>query len=184
MTVFVLLLVFFLLGYLLAFTPLGERIFSVAEEMIDQLRGSSPSPESAATDRPAYRDWLLTDTAVPDDLRLWYVGLDQSQAQRFERALHAHSQNTGLQLLKLTTGELDQRASLRNIYVEAVSIYSQAYRKAREAIAAENEAGQPVGGTSDPEARSEPRVEGKAVAEKRASRRRVNREQAGSVAPA
>ena len=181
MTVFLLLIIFILLGYLLAFTPLGDRIVSVADEMVGQVRGSDRKEKAAAADASDFREWLLTDPAVPDDLRLWYAGLDNPQALRFEQALQSHGQNTGLQLVSLVTGEIDNKPVLRNIYVEAVSIYSQAYRKAREAIAVEQEENQPAPEAPEREARPEPRVEGKVVAEKRTSRRRATPGQAGAV---
>lgn len=183
MTVLLLLIIFLLLGYLLAFTGLGDRISSVANELTGQVRGSrqpdtnqAPAPVSR---QAAYRSWLTTAVEVPDDMRIWYLGLDEEQAQRFERSLDDHGRNTGLQLASLVRGDLDNTPALRSIYVEAVSIYSQAYRKAREAIEVERESDQPAADRPDPD--TDERVDGKVVAEKRTSRRRTRQPQAGTA---
>jgi hypothetical protein len=186
MTILLLLIIFLLCGFLLAMTGLGDQIVSLADELTDQVRGfrqpeTVQSYQPADSDLPVYREWLVTALEVPDDLRIWYLNLDDRQAQGFENALHDHGLNTGLQLASLVAGNLDGKPALRSIYVEAVAIYSQAYRKAREAIAVEKDSDQSAAETTEPEPDS--RVEGKVVAEKRTSRRRINPAPA-STAPA
>lgn len=184
MSLILLFLVFAAIGYLFAFSNLGDRMEKAGNGVVDQMKASvrrtqtAPSEELSASSAPV-GEWVKRSSAVPDDLRGWYLGLPGAESQRFEKAIAAHAQETGLKFSLLFNGELDRQPERRKVYVEAVSVYSQAYRKAREALETDEEL---AGEGQEPSDDGTPTVEGKVVAEKSVSRRR--RDVAGEFVPA
>ncbi len=184
MSFFLLFIIFAAIGYLFATTKLGDQIEQKSSEVVAQVkstfRRTEPAPQGAPTDLAApVGEWVKKSSAVPDDFRGWYLSLTAAEAQRFEKALASHGQETGLKFSLLLSGNLDRQPERRKVYVEAVSVYSQAYRKAREALEADAEL---AGESDEPVDEGAPTVEGKIVAEKSVSRRR--RDPNGELAPA
>jgi hypothetical protein len=175
MTLILLLFFAAILGYVISQTALGDRVEDVAGEAASQARSYVDLAEDklgvGKRGQVSLDQWVTRTRDLPDDFRGWYLDLTEPEAQRFERALHAHGRATGMHTSMLINGELDSRPELCKIYVEAVSVYSQAYRKAREALKKEEE-GPVEEDQASPE--NSPRVDGKVVAEKRVSRRKRN----------
>lgn len=174
MTLIVLLVLAGILGYWLARTRTGERLSQRAGELAGQARnlggrstdwvgqrlGLSRKPRSLRT-------WAAESPDLSSEVRSWLVSLNDEQAAAFALALNNHAETLGLDLNRLFSGELDDDEQQRKVYVEAVSIYSQAYRKAREI--SQEEA--PSASQHKPEGEV---VAGKVVAEKKPSRRQRN----------
>lgn len=184
MTLILLFLIFAAIGYLFAFSNLGDRMEEAGSGVADRVKASvrrteAASPGELAASPAPVGEWVKRSSAVPDDFRGWYLSLPAAESQRFENALAAHAQETGLKFSLLLTGELDRQPERRKVYVEAVSVYSQAYRKAREALESDEEL---VGENQELSDDGAPTVEGKVVAEKSVSRRR--QDVAGEFAPA
>lgn len=177
MTITILILIFVAIGYLIAQSPTGDALVALPGRLTQGVQKLFPQAGGRSAGRPespAEQDfgrWIASAAEVPDELRSWYLSLDDEEAHRFQKSLEAHSRTTGFHVARLVDGTLNQRAELRKIYVEAVSIYSQAYRKAREAAEQDSESAS-VEANQRPEQES-PKVEGKIVAEKRPSRRRA-----------
>lgn len=177
MSLLIMLLVVAGLGYMLARSTTGERLEDAAGQVVERTRAlgdqaSGQIQRRMGRMRPiAMQAWVATAVDIPEDFKHWVSNLNKSDAESFSHALQSHTRTMGLDLMQLVNGELDHQPELRKVYVEAVSVYSQAYRKAREAQqdgktkTASKEDGDPA-----------PVVEEKTPAEKSVSRRRQNPE--------
>jgi hypothetical protein len=70
---------------------------------------------------------------LPEDFKSWLAGLSDEEARAFTISLYVYGKGLGYDLDKLVNGSLDSQPALMQVYVEAVVIYSQAYRKAKQA---------------------------------------------------
>lgn len=79
------------------------------------------------------RSWATRQGAeyFPRDFREWLTGLSSHEAQDFTQALQAYSQGLGFDLERLVDDGYATDPRMRTVFVEAVVVYSQAYRKAR-----------------------------------------------------
>jgi hypothetical protein len=111
-----------------------------------------------------FRDWALGVGArqLPADLKAWLAGLSEEEAHQFHVSLAEYADSLGFELSELVDGSLDQDPIMRQVFVEAIVVYSPAYRKARQARE-KAEVGKNSTPSVDPERRS---------AEKTASRRK------------
>jgi hypothetical protein len=159
------------LGILLSRSPSDEgtgisasRISAASRSWADRagewLKFSQPKAET-----PAFREWATGEGAAnfPEDFREWLGGLSAADAERFSAALSGYSKGLGYNLTELVEGSLNDRPSLLNVFVEAIVIYSQEYRKALKAHEETDDA-------PDGEA---PVAEEKKPAQKQASRRKT-----------
>ena len=101
----------------------------------------------------------------PADFKKWLKSLSDADAAQFTTALNDYSKGLGYNLAELVEGGLDDRPSLLNVFVEAIVIYSQEYRKARNAREEVDE--------SEEE-------ESKAADEKKPAQKRASRRKAGA----
>ena len=111
--------------------------------------------------------WVSNQGAsyFPEDFNTWVAGLSTREADAFTQALQDYTGGLGFDLSTLTDNSLQNKPALMQVYVEAVVIYSQAYRRAKESRqkAEQNEADKQE---------VKKAKEGKKTAEKQASRRR------------
>ncbi|HSO27985.1 MAG TPA: hypothetical protein VLS48_07945 [Anaerolineales bacterium] len=101
---------------------------------------------------------------LPDDFKTWLKQLSPAEAHAFEGTLAEYTNGLGFKLHDLTAGHIDNRARMQ-VFVEAIVVYSQEYRKLKDAqkkAPKDQDAEKPENGAAD----------GKQVAEKRASRRK------------
>lgn len=70
---------------------------------------------------------------LPGEFTSWFFTLSERQTENFVSTLADYMLGLGFELRKLSDGSLDNKPALLQIYVEAVVIYSNAYRKAKEA---------------------------------------------------
>jgi hypothetical protein len=111
--------------------------------------------------------WARNQGALhfPEDFNTWLAGLSPQESHAFTVALQDYTSGLGFDLASLTDDGMKNKPSLMQVYVEAVVIYSQAYRRAKET---RQKAEKTV--TDDQEAKQA--KEGKKTAEKQVSRRR------------
>jgi len=111
--------------------------------------------------------WVSNQGAryFPEDFNTWLAGLSPHESQAFTQALQDYTGGLGFDLSSLADNSLQNKPALMQVYVEAVVIYSQAYRRAKESRqkAEQNEADKQE---------VKKAKEGKKTAEKQASRRR------------
>lgn len=101
----------------------------------------------------------------PEDFITWLAGLSPHESQAFVQALQDYTGGLGFDLSSLADSSLQNKPALMQVYVEAVVIYSQAYRRAKES---RQKADQPEAEAQE----AKKAKEGKKTAEKQASRRR------------
>jgi hypothetical protein len=189
MALVLLLFAFGLLGYLIARSqtrgPVDDLAVGAAPEgLTDQIRGLGGwfGSQLGFEKKPAdLRQWAAEALDLPGDVRAWIMNLSADEALAFGQALEQHAGAMGLDLRTFFSRTAGQTPEQRDAYIEAVAVYSRAYRKAKEAQeqetaeqeSAEQEAGETEG---KPDGQTEPAegevIEGKLVAEKRLSRRR------------
>jgi hypothetical protein len=176
MSLIILLVLAGLFGYLLARSQAGERLNQGANDLVGQARTWGNRTAAGLGERlrlsrkpPGLRGWAAGSPDLDEGTRRWLAGQTEAEAAAFAAALDNHAESLGLDLNRLFSGMLDSDDQQRKVYVEAVSIYSQAYRKARE-IQQEEDRAEPV------EALEGDVVEGKTVAEKKPSRRQQSRQ--------
>jgi hypothetical protein len=172
MQLILLLILFAVLGYLLARSRAGKQIDETAGKLTNQAVEFTGKSSDWVDDRlgrkPSagnFKTWAVTAEYVPADLRDWAASLSDADADAFNKALQNHASSLDMDLNQLFSGSLDSQPDQRKVYVEAVAVYSQAYRKAKEVKKEEAE---------DPEVVEGEVIDGKAVAEKNSSRRKQN----------
>jgi hypothetical protein len=137
-----LLVLFALVGYLLASSRFGERL--------DSATGGAAASTKRWTSRlgerwrglfhrqsqtEAFRSWVLGPGAglFPQDFKTWLSSLSEAEAQAFRHSLDEYANSLGFNLTQLVEGGLDQDPRMRQVFVEAIVVYSPAYRRARQA---------------------------------------------------
>jgi hypothetical protein len=114
-----------------------------------------------------FRVWAAGAGAaqLPEDFKSWLAGLSEEEAKAFTKSLYDYGKSLGYDFDKLVDGSLDSQPARMQVYVEAVVVYSQAYRKAKQA--------QKESETAKPEASATNNSsDGKTAAEKSTSRRK------------
>lgn len=137
-----LLVLFILLGYLLATSRFGRRM----DDATGRATASSRRWTSRLGDRwrslfnrqaqaEAFRSWALGRGAglFPQDFKTWLSSLSNPEAQDFRHSLDEYADSLGFNLTQLIEGGLDRDPMMRQVFVEAIVVYSPAYRRARQA---------------------------------------------------
>ena len=173
MDLIILVLVFAVLGYFLGISRFGKQVDHATEQLTTSTGKMADSLESrwkSLFRRPQpgeyFRSWVAGAGAslFPDEFKTWLKNLSVQEAREFTTALGEYSKSLDFSLTQLVDGGLDQEPILRQVFVEAVVVYSSAYRKAKTARQ-QSEA---------KETKKAPQTEGEIQpAEKSASRRAV-----------
>jgi len=126
-----------------------------------QARFGTQPPEDA------FIIWARSQGAgyFPEEFNGWLAGLPSRESHAFSQALQDYTGGLGFELDSLTDNSLKNKPALMQVYVEAVVIYSQAYRRAKEIHQEADKAE-----AKDKESAKE--KDGMKNAEKQASRRR------------
>ena len=69
----------------------------------------------------------------PEDFKGWLKSLSLDEADQFTRSLVAYTEGLGYRLDDFVSGMMDNKPAQMQIFVEAVVIYSNEYRKAHQA---------------------------------------------------
>jgi hypothetical protein len=174
MQLFIVVLIAGVAGYFLARSqyskPVDEaasKVAATSRDYASQASGWARRNFSRQSKAEQLRAWAAGPGAshLPDDVKTWLAGLTPKEADEFTKSLDSYSSGLGYDLDKLVKGELDSQPAQIQVFTEAVVVYSQAYRKAREA---RQEAEQVTALEDD----QPPAVDGKTPAEKTVSRRR------------
>jgi hypothetical protein len=70
---------------------------------------------------------------LPAEFTIWFSSLTPDEQNKFTYALDGYLGGLGYDLKQLVDGSLDNKPALLQSYVEAVVVYSDAFRKAQEA---------------------------------------------------
>jgi hypothetical protein len=143
MVLLLLLIAFALLGFALANTRAAARAEASVSETAGKASQRFTRFNSAWQKRLGigragddFRAWAAGEGSayLPDDLNQWLEGLTESEARAFSTSLADYCRGLGFELREVTGGDLvNTRPALFQVYVEALVIYSDAYRKARQA---------------------------------------------------
>jgi len=138
MEMLILILLFIVAGYLLAAMGGQRKAASKAgakpgwrDRLEDRWKGSFD--RRGLTDD--FRVWAFGDPSLnlPDDFKQWFAALPDRDAQAFTLALANYATGLGFSLSSAVKGSLDEDPRLRQVFVEAIVVYSSAYRKAKQA---------------------------------------------------
>lgn len=138
MNLLIFLIGFGLIGYYLARTSLAQRTEDRASS-VPKRWGESFSNwwQDRFGKRPpedAFITWTRSQGAsyFPVEFNDWLAGLSPRESHAFTQALQDFTGGLGFELDSLTDDSFKNKPALMQVYVEAVVIYSQAYRRAKE----------------------------------------------------
>lgn len=141
MYLFSLILLFALAGYVLATTRFNRRVDSATERVSASITRITQATRDrwqalfGPTKGDEFRIWALGIGAplFPDDFKTWLAGMSPQEALQFQQSLIEYSDSLGFRLIELVDGSLDHDPIMRQVFVEAIVVYSPAYRRARQA---------------------------------------------------
>lgn len=143
-----LLVAFGLLGYLLATIQRSNQSRRGASKRsartaLEQVRSRWNNLFTRGLQGNNFWDWAQGPGAplLPGDFKKWLYGLSDAEVDDFLHNLATYAGTLGFDLTELTTGGLDEEPIMRQVFVEAIVVYSSAYRKARLAQQQAEEAG-------------------------------------------
>jgi hypothetical protein len=138
----ILLFIFLLIGYLLAESPVGEKIDDTALDISRSSKKFGHNTFKRARgllrikslyDR--FDAWVHTMgmQILPQEYLIWYTGIDDEEAEKFTYSLSKHMKSLGFRLRELVDGSLEKDPLMRQVFVETIVVYSQEFRKAKQA---------------------------------------------------
>lgn len=164
------------IGYLLARSQYSKNVDKATDQVVSTSKDLADKTEDLWRKQFAkgkyadgLRSWAAGPAAneLPADFKSWLAGLSDKEAQAFTKELFNYLSGLGYDLPKLIGGEIVLAPPQRQVFVETIVVYSQAYRKAKDAQKqSESEASAPPAeGQSAPQDAKQP-------AEKSVSRRK------------
>ena len=148
MALIILVIAAVVIGYFLARSRYSDSIDDTAGKVSSTSRSWADSASGWVNTRvlrrktaEPFREWAAGPGAeqLPNDFSEWLAGLSDEEAAEFTKALDKYSARLGYSLSELVEGDYDGKPALMQVFVEAIVIYSQEYRKAREVQTAEAE---------------------------------------------
>jgi hypothetical protein len=142
MDLILLILIFAGVGYLIGASRFGKRVEDTTGQLtqtsgraVDNFKRRWRMVFKKAPKEEYFRDWVAGTGAslFPEEFKAWLMSLSPQECRAFTSALNEYSNSLGFSLTTLVNGGLDQDPMLRQVFVEAVVVYSSAYRKAKTA---------------------------------------------------
>lgn len=173
-----------LIGFFLARSRFSKHVDNAAQSVSDTSKeyvGKTNTwwrrTTSSGKKADAFKSWVEGPGSkqLPASFTDWYSNLTADQQGEFTYALDGYLNGLGYDLKQLVDGSLDHQPALLQSYVEAVVVYSDAFRKAQEAHMETSDDKQQDKEEESPES-------GKQTAEKSTSRRRSNATESASAA--
>lgn len=179
MALIILVIAAVVIGYFLARSRYSDTIDETAGKVSTTSRSWADSAGGWVNTRvlrrksaEPFREWAAGPGAeqFPDDFMEWLEGLSDEEVEEFTQALDKYSASLDYSLTDLVEGDYDGKPAMMQVFVEAIVIYSQEYRKAREVQQAEAEKEEDVEASADDDASTS--TDKKKAAEKSTSRRK------------
>lgn len=179
MQLLIMLLIAGIMGYLLSGSRYSRKIDETTSKVANESEGALKrfgrwtrtrfGKGKRAND---FLGWTTTtgEEHFPQDFKNWVKGLTTDEADQFTRSLVMYLQGLGYQVEDYTSGKMANKPAQMQIFVEAVVIYSNEYRRAHEAqleAKKAEESKKPEASAHEPSPK-----DGKTVAEKQPSRRK------------
>ena len=146
MALIILVIVAVVIGYFLARSKYSDSIDETTEKVSSTTRSWADSAGGWVNTKvlgrksaEPFQEWAAGPGAeyLPDDFKEWLKDLSDAEATDFIRALDEYASSLSYSLNDLVEGGYDGKPALMQVFVEAIVIYSQEYRKAREVQQAE-----------------------------------------------
>ncbi len=116
--------------------------------------------------RRSFQAWATGPGAklFPNEFTDWLASISEPEAEAFSLKLADYAHGLGLNLSELMDDSLDRQPIMRQVFVEAIVVYSQAYRRAKQARqqVERNRNSASEGGVKSPETKSNHRANGSA----------------------
>jgi len=172
MTLLIFIIIAVVIGYFFARSRYSQSISDSAGKVASSSRSWSGRADDWWQSRVMKRSlvgpfkaWAAGAGAdlLPDDFKSWLAGLSDQDARDFTQALDSYSSDLGYSLKDLVEDEYANKPALMSVFVEAIVVYSQEFRKVKE-----------VDEVPDPEVEEEdkPEAEKAKPAARQSSRRR------------
>ncbi len=130
-----------MIGYFFARSKYSQSIDGTADKVATSTRSWSGRADDWWQSRvmkrslaEPFKAWAAgagTDL-LPDDFKTWLAGLSDQDARDFTQALDAYTSDLDYSLKNLVDGEYANKPALMSVFVEAIVVYSQEFRKAKE----------------------------------------------------
>jgi hypothetical protein len=142
MELILILLAVALIGYLLARSQYSKKVDNATGQVVNTSKDLAGKTEDLWRKQFAkgkyaegLRGWAAGPAAneLPEDFKTWLAGLSDKEAQAFTKELFNYLSGLGYDLPKLISGQIVLAPPQRQVFVETIVVYSQAYRKAKEA---------------------------------------------------
>jgi hypothetical protein len=146
MALIILVIAAVVIGYFLARSKYSDSIDETTEKVSSTTRSWADSAGGWVNTKvlrrksaQPFQEWAagVGDEYLPDDFKEWLADLSDAEATDFIRALDEYASSLNYSLNVLVEGGYDGKPALMQVFVEAIVIYSQEYRKAREVQQAE-----------------------------------------------
>ena len=81
-----------------------------------------------------FKEWAAGPGSdlLPEEFNSWLAGLSDKEAAEFTQSLASYSSDLGYSLKDLVEDEYANKPAMMSVYVEAIVVYSQEFRKAKE----------------------------------------------------
>jgi len=142
MELILILLAVALIGYLLARSQYSKKVDNATDQVVATSKDLAGKTEDLWRKQFAkgkyaegVRSWAAGPAAneLPEDFKTWLAGLSDKEAQAFTKELFNYLSGLGYDMPKLVSGQIVLAPPQRQVFVETIVVYSQAYRKAKEA---------------------------------------------------
>jgi hypothetical protein len=142
MELILILLAVALIGYLLARSQYSKKVDNATDQVVSTSKDLAGKTEDLWRKQFAkgkyaegLRGWAAGPAAneLPEDFKTWLAGLSDKEAEAFTKQLFTYLSGLGYDLPKLIGGQIVLAPPQRQVFVETIVVYSQAYRKAKEA---------------------------------------------------
>ncbi|MGW8143357.1 MAG: hypothetical protein ACWGN2_03125 [Anaerolineales bacterium] len=173
-----------LIGYFFARSRYSKHVDNAADSVSAASREYAGKTTSwwrrifgGSRQAESFESWVAgpESSQLPDEFKSWFASLSENEQKDFTHALDGYLKGLGYDLDQLLDDSLANKPALLQSYVEAVVVYSDAFRKAQEASQEAK--------TSPEEAEeNSPPTDGKKPAEKSTSRRRGGSSESPSAA--
>jgi hypothetical protein len=143
MDLFILILIFAVIGFILANVRSGGGSAKNNGSAKKNARKWTPGTGDRWTETfgsrgltDDFRAWVYGAgaDALNEDFKKWFARLVDRDARSFVLALTDYTRSLGISLPKSVRGGLEHEPIMRQVFVEAIVVYSQAYRKAKQAL--------------------------------------------------
>ncbi|MFN2127134.1 MAG: hypothetical protein ACK2TU_04680 [Anaerolineales bacterium] len=180
MTLLIFIIAAVLIGYWLSRSKYQQSIDNTASQIATSSQSWTATVENwwkssilKRTSTEQFTSWVSVDgqDLLPAEFNTWYNDLSESEKEDYSNQLQKNFNEKGLELKDLVQGKFQNQPARMQVYVEAIVVTSQEFRKTREveepkSIKKEN---------------SKPKTVEKKTAEKQTSRRRKANPDASEV---